>query len=371
MEESSKAVDRFLKPYQIGIGCERCHGPGELHVREMKSEKESDYPENYMTIVNPGKLSLKRQLSVCMQCHLQGKAWAMQGPNVWLDFKPGQLLENNRSVYFPEKTTKEVIEVGDSPHRMMLSRCFKESNGSLTCITCHNPHLSIKSFTMEDYSRKCLSCHKPENLPVENVQHKHTKADNCISCHMNRTGTDNTLHGVSLTDHWIRVDANKIIIDWTSLRKPANLGPIIKLTADIDADDKNTFIRKGTGYLDYYLEIDRRKVYLDSALFYLKKDPGQLEKSAIGNFMLGEVYMELNNYPLAIKSFKKATELFPEYADAFFKLGKVYSIQGDYYAAINFYRQAVKLKPDEPPYLESLGAALLETGNIEETIKVL
>jgi tetratricopeptide (TPR) repeat protein len=305
-----------------------------------------------------------------MQCHLQGKAWAMQEINTWFDFRPGQLLETNRSVYFPVQTSKEQIEVGDSPHRLSLSNCFKKSKGKLTCITCHNPHYSIKSFTEKHYNGKCISCHTINNLSVKQ-QHKHNKNDNCISCHMNQTGKENTLHGVSLTDHWIRVDAGKTKIDWTALRQPANLRPLIQLVPDVDANDDNKYLRKGIGYLDYYFEYDRRKSYLDSAIHYLQMNKEALRNSAIGNFSLGEVYVELNNYNAALKAFTKAAELYPEYSDAYFKTGKVYSFLEDYNSAIYFYKKAVKLKPEEPPYLESLGLALIEMENFNEAVKVL
>ncbi len=94
-----------------------------------------------------------------------------------LDFKPGQKLNTKRSVYFPQQTSKEQIEVGDSPHRLSLSNCFKKSDGKLTCITCHNPHYSINSFKIDHYNNKCLSCHSINNFSP-NAQHIHSLKDN-------------------------------------------------------------------------------------------------------------------------------------------------------------------------------------------------
>ena len=52
----------------LSIGCERCHGPGELHARRPERIDGKD-----LTIVNPADLE-PRELreSVCNQCHLQG-----------------------------------------------------------------------------------------------------------------------------------------------------------------------------------------------------------------------------------------------------------------------------------------------------------
>lgn len=370
MDETETAIDRFKKPFTIGIGCERCHGPGEYHIKEMNVDNNYSLPDKYKSIVNPARLSQKRSISICMQCHLMGKAWAYNDIDTWFDFRPGQLLETNRSVYFPLKTSKEQIEVGDSPHRLSLSKCFKESGDRLTCVTCHDPHYSINSFTIQHYNDKCINCHLIKNLK-QNSLHNHDKADNCVSCHMKRTGKENTLHGVSLTDHWIRVDAYKTKIDWSKLRQPADESPLVQLFPDVDANDGNRNLRRGMGYLDYYLEYDRSKSYLDSALFYLQKDKDIIKKNALENFSLGEVYIELNEINRAIEAYKDAIELNPDYEDAYFKLGKAYTIKGDYDTATDFFRKAVDIKPGEPPFLENLGTSLVETGNIDEAVYFL
>ncbi len=83
MNELESSIDRFKEPFTIGIGCERCHGLGELHIKQMKTENNFDLPEGYKSIVNPAKLSQERMISVCMQCHLQGKAWALNDEDSW------------------------------------------------------------------------------------------------------------------------------------------------------------------------------------------------------------------------------------------------------------------------------------------------
>src|SRR5947208_14106694 len=50
------------------IGCERCHGPGQLHVREGSAPGPVD-----STIVNPRKLEPALREAVCQQCHLEGE----------------------------------------------------------------------------------------------------------------------------------------------------------------------------------------------------------------------------------------------------------------------------------------------------------
>lgn len=371
LKPSPTANERYTKPYPLGIGCERCHGPGELHVKQALGERLPNLSPETKTIVNPRKLPPQEQLDVCRQCHLQGEAWALQSGKDWFDFRPGMKLESHRSVYFRAMTKKEVFEVADSPHRLSLSRCFKESNGALTCITCHNPHRSIKTFSLDHYNSKCMDCHAPESLLTKNVSHPHVQTDNCISCHMNRTGADNTLHGVSNTDHWIRVEANKTMIDWKSLRKPASEQPAITLSPDVDAKDDGLQIRRGMAYFDYHLYHDRRRLYLDSALAYLSQGLNQAQRDARGYFNLGEVQFELGQSDLALTSYTRALRLQPDYDEASFKAAKAYAAKGNTAEAIRLYRRAVSTKPDDPAYLEGLGMALIDSGAIDDGIRTL
>ena len=56
--------NRYLDPpfLESGVGCERCHGPGQKHLKTHRD------------IVNPAKLDAARRDSICQQCHLTGAA---------------------------------------------------------------------------------------------------------------------------------------------------------------------------------------------------------------------------------------------------------------------------------------------------------
>jgi hypothetical protein len=47
------------KVTEWNVGCEKCHGPGSLHVQDPSAA----------TIVNPAKLDYRHANDVCIQCH--------------------------------------------------------------------------------------------------------------------------------------------------------------------------------------------------------------------------------------------------------------------------------------------------------------
>ena len=75
------SVNAYRTPIFEGyaIGCERCHGPGELHV--ATSDK--------LDIVNPRNLASSLRDSVCEQCHLSGEGRILRHGRQLEDFRPG------------------------------------------------------------------------------------------------------------------------------------------------------------------------------------------------------------------------------------------------------------------------------------------
>ena len=87
----------------------------------------------------------------------------------------------------------------------------------------------------------------------------------------------------------------------------------------------------------------------------------QAPSEADVHFSLGETYLKLNQYTEAIKEFRRAINLKPNWPEAYFELGLAYSAipivtgskgsKGDNTsAALKAFEQAVQLKPDWPEY---------------------
>jgi len=167
-----------------GIGCEKCHGPGGNHELAVKAK----FPD--LAIADPTRASGWRVVELCAQCH---------SPRV-RDVSPDDPL----SVRFQGTT-------------LTWSRCFTESNDTLDCVTCHDPHRDVVTSTAH-YEAKCLSCHagadRADRSSAQPGQASRSEtsratpcpvnpANGCIGCHM--PAVKNVLPHTFFTDHFIRV----------------------------------------------------------------------------------------------------------------------------------------------------------------------
>ena len=161
--------NRYRQPIFRGhaIGCERCHGPGELHVR--KPEHVGDELPN---IVNPARLQPALREAVCQQCHLQGDIRIVRAGRSLTDYRPGLPLSSIESVFVKAENLDKTRFFGQV-EQMYESRCFRESSGKMGCISCHDPHeLPDPREKAAYYRDRCLNCHaekgcslpKPERL---------------------------------------------------------------------------------------------------------------------------------------------------------------------------------------------------------------
>jgi Tfp pilus assembly protein PilF len=199
-------VNRYEKPIFQGhaIGCERCHGPGELHVnRRAGLSSEPD-----MSIVNPAHLTPALRDSVCQQCHLQGSFRFARAGRDPFDFRPGLPLHRFLAVFLMKKGSGGKLEAVGHDEQMEASRCFAASKGELGCISCHDPHrLPAPAAKVAYYRERCLACHEKKGCALSLSQRQtRGQGDDCIACHMPRPAITNVPH-TAATDHRILRDA--------------------------------------------------------------------------------------------------------------------------------------------------------------------
>ena len=189
-----------------GIGCQRCHGPGAEHARLAVSGN-LDLATVRAAITNPGRMPPTQQIQVCYQCHLL-PAVSMIGVRRFerndYSFRPGQPLGDyllHVDITEEGSDRGDRFEINHHSYRLAQSRCFKASQGTLTCLNCHDPHRKTpESERLTHYQTACLQCHQPhaeETIGIGRQQ------QDCVSCHMPKRRTRDVVQ-VVMTDHKIQ-----------------------------------------------------------------------------------------------------------------------------------------------------------------------
>jgi len=175
------------------VSCERCHGPGEQHVKTPQASK----------IVNPLKLDAERRDSVCAQCHLTGETRVMKAGRSEATFQPGDLLGEHIVPFVWENPDKAEFKVVGHFEGLWQSKCKRVSGDKLSCLTCHDPHVKVSDADKIAYYRaKCLTCHSTESCKTTLAARK-LQSDSCIACHMPQRPSTDGQH-TAFTDHSIQ-----------------------------------------------------------------------------------------------------------------------------------------------------------------------
>ena len=201
-------VNRYTTPPFSGhaIGCQRCHGPGEVHVAVHSRVEPVPTRPDY-TIVNPRYLERPLREAVCEQCHLQGEIRLLARGREMYEYRPGLPPELFWAAFIRDPA---VLESGKKAvghvEQMYQSRCFQASSGpqALGCLSCHNPHIKeTPEQRVVHYRERCLQCHSDKGCSLpEPVRREKSKEDSCILCHMPRFASSDIPH-TAVTDHRI------------------------------------------------------------------------------------------------------------------------------------------------------------------------
>lgn len=169
------SVNRYDKDRLVlGIDCERCHGPGALHVERESSATPPRRGSPEEAIVNPARLSRDQQLSLCSLCHAGG------GPPVKapMTFVVGDNIHDFLKIIPPPVDAPMDVH-GNQVGALEQSKCFRSSK--LTCSTCHDVHQ--KQENADEFSVRCLTCHREQACGRYRSMGKSIRSK-CIECHM-------------------------------------------------------------------------------------------------------------------------------------------------------------------------------------------
>jgi hypothetical protein len=198
-------VNRYQRPVFDGhaIGCQRCHGPGALHVESAVARSNGiDH-----TIVNPKHLTAELRQAICEQCHLQGAIRTVLPGRDVNDFRPGLPLEQFWAVFVHAPEAGESRRAVGQVEQMYESRCYQAGSGTrrMGCVSCHDPHERVRPADhVAHYRRRCLECHQQHGCSLPSADRLRQSAeDSCIACHMPPYGASDIPH-TAVTDHRIR-----------------------------------------------------------------------------------------------------------------------------------------------------------------------
>ena len=375
-----------------GIDCERCHGPGSIHVAERQSGKIVD-TSKYIdySIVNPAKLSIDRQFDLCQRCHLQGNAVLKEGKSFY-DFKPGQKLSDFISVFLPKyKNADEDFIMASHADRLKQSACFIKSyekvqnknslkpyKEALTCVTCHNPHLSVKETNKNVFNDACNNCHTANSksdllcseknvVLARNAKpgHAPVKFLNCVGCHMPSSGSTDIPH-VSVHDHYIRKPISK--------KEKDKIKTFVGLYSINEKDPSS--LTRAQAYINQYEKFDQNVSFLDSAASLLKdkkaEDLFTNVRALIQLNFIKQNFQKIISYVNQIGEQRCLNSLFVKKSfdnlDAWtcYRIAESHYYTNDLTGSIQWFKQAVNLAPFNLEFRNKLGSTLAALNNFKD-----
>ncbi len=348
---------RAFKTVGSGIDCERCHGPGSAHVA-YRSTGMFDADAEDWTIVNPSKLTLERQIDVCQRCHLQGNNVLKPGKK-FSDFRPGMILSDVFEIYLPKYDDESVqFNMANHSDRLQASKCFIESNKSgqtnlsLTCITCHNPHISVKQTGKAHFISNCVGCHSSgtQKKCVETVEVRRNYNDNCIVCHMPKSGTEDIPH-VTVHDHKIGIGQTDV--------NAKGAKEVIGLYAVNNKNPKPHMLVQA--YLTYFEKFDPLPIYQTLAAQLLQQHPNVSQEIHL-NF-------QLQNWT-AIVELAESLENGSFDVNTIYRIGKAYYLNNQFSDAKEWLELAVVKDDQRFEYKSELAATFIKLKDYKAAVNM-
>ena len=367
---------RFRDPpfRELAIGCENCHGPGQLHVEErMQGQPISGNSDQ--TVVNPAKLPGWLADNICMYCHQTGDSRVLQPGKDYYDFRPGMPLNDTLAIFAAPYNRRAPPADPLLQHyaSMILSKCYRHSGGRLSCITCHNPHdQASRSEAPAYYRNKCLKCHTANSCTVPlKLRLGRTPPDDCAGCHMLKQNLKLISHA-SLTNHRIIGYEGEPYPESAFRQTTPQLPDLVHLNA-IPGEEAlpikplvlfqayGELMRSQPNYgarcrelLDQFAKIEADNILVLSALARKK-------------LMEGTVQANLEATRYLSRSIEQGSKLVPDYM----LLADLLSRSGQVSEAIDILKRAMELAPYSSQLYNALSLAYISAHKYSEGLEII
>lgn len=395
------ARNAYVEPYPHGIDCERCHGPGSLHV-DRWARGEAPTGEGDPSIVNPKKLTPALRTQICFQCHLgdsKSTERVARRDKPLEAFRPGEPIASIITPLRFAQATPQEFGLSAQGDRMLLSRCYAESGGKLECVTCHDPHVTVyrQDRPADFFTSKCLGCHAVDACTAPKAARESTvPKDDCVKCHMRKTEPDDHRR-VEFTDHWIqrrpddpsppRSDVTMTPYfpgDFAALRpgerafalargyelhaksvEPAaqsRMWPLAEsgfreaIAAGLDASDVRFFLGKS---------LSARGKHKEAAEEYARAYAAAPHEHDVA-FAYGQALERAKQFDRAAEIFAAMTREHPESAAPWAEWARCAAEGGDYATAVDRYAKAIALEPWNPSLHQNSAMILAALGRFDE-----
>lgn len=351
---------RFEDPpfSELSIGCENCHGPGAAHIAAMKSSNGAK--DKSLHIVNPAQLTPYLADNICMACHQTGDVRVLEPGKTYQDFRPGEPLDDTLSILMVPPTRSSPPDVDHVEHyySMTLSKCYRESKGRLSCITCHNPHVEPSREAAPAYfNSKCLTCHTEHSCKLSLEARQQGKlADNCIGCHMPKRDIGVISHS-SATNHRILARPNEPFPDVTFHQTLPSLPDLVHLNP---APGQENTPPPPLTLLEAYGELAaNRPEYVGPYLKMLDELEKIQPENALVQASIGRRELKKGNFQAAADHLRHALQLGPQattYADLSEALSKLDKTE----ESLSPLEKAIEMDPFDPVMQKTLIVRLIQ-----------
>lgn len=371
--EHTKGTANEYRPdsFLTGVTCERCHGPGEAHVRHHQTHRDDKVAA---AVVHPGKLSRDRLLDVCAQCHSSG----IFRKTDLFSFRPGDDLSD----HFREHQNPhfEDDHVANQVKYLKQSGCFQNSS-TLSCVTCHSPHQATSAAVQGIES--CRTCHQPADC-VERPRLPADVQDQCATCHMPKYGRlavrfhvpeDRYVFPVRATQHRIAVypeARDEALLAWYERQEDAD--------SRQKADQLRTSLtewwqKKAADYQSQYRLMAAIGALREACRFdWTMESPTRLQAVIQTQTELDRQFAEVlrlqaqERYAEAIEILRAMLKVKPDLAMAHAKLGTFLAVLGRQDEAMASLQESARLDPDNSYGDNMLGWLAYLRGDADEAV---